>query len=278
MSSSLSRKLTLPPKDRAHWCPPKALTGPLLYLAWGARQYGLSPIPISSHEGWTYVIVEAGTPVLVCEQQRKRLSPGTLLVIGPECAFGWEDEGRRSSRLFVSVWREPGQAALRDLPSDGLAAFALSPSQAADLEALQLLCVKEAHRQENVSASVFGALQILIETLIVRFKSETEDDPDGLMRRAVGWIESHLATHQPLARLSDYLGVSTATIQRIFRNRHGTSVMRMIADLRCREADRLLGQKGTSIKQVAYQLGYRHPHDFSRAYLKHTGRPPRPSG
>jgi AraC-like DNA-binding protein len=36
----------------------------------------------------------------------------------------------------------------------------------------------------------------------------------------------------------------------------------------------MLANKGVTIKEVAYRLGYRHPHDFSRAFRKHSGSLP----
>ena len=63
-------------------------------------------------------------------------------------------------------------------------------------------------------------------------------------------------------------------MQRLFRERLGTTVMKSVAELRRREAERMLRRDGASIKEIAYRLGYRHPHDFSRAFRNHTGKLP----
>jgi transcriptional regulator GlxA family with amidase domain len=102
-------------------------------------------------------------------------------------------------------------------------------------------------------------------------KRECQED---LAVRSLHWLETHLATRQPLARLADFLGVSTATVHRRFREEFGASVREKIAELRCQEAERLLASGDVMIKEVAYHLGYRHPHDFSRAYRQHAGLRP----
>lgn len=276
MNHDFARKLTLPPADRAHWSPPASQPGPLLYLAWGERQYGLSPIPPTRHDGWTYVVVESGTPTLVCFDRLERIEPLTLLILGPECAFGWQDEGTRVSRLLVSAWASPQHPALDRLPADAATRFRVFPSELAGVQRLHAVCRAEASRNDRHSPSVLAALQTLVEVQLARIGENSQEVfGDEFVDRALNWIATHLATRQPLARLADYLGVSAATVQRTFQERLGTSVMKTFAELRRREADRLLAQKGMTIKEVAYRLGYRHPHDFSRAYLKQTGQSPR---
>jgi len=39
-------------------------------------------------------------------------------------------------------------------------------------------------------------------------------------------------------------------------------------------ASQLLEKKGVAVKEVAYELGYLHANDFSRAFKKFTGRNP----
>ncbi|QYM78572.1 AraC family transcriptional regulator [Horticoccus luteus] len=276
MNLDFERKLTLPPRDRAHWHAPAAHPGPLLYLAWGQRQYGLSPIPVTRHEGWVYAAIESGTPTLVRANHRDSVRAKTILILGPECAFGWADEGEKTSRLLVSTWRAPLLTPLAKLPANAALQFSFSPAELGEWQRLHALCRIEARRDDDQTARVLNALQILIEAQLVRLGVEKRNAfGDELLAQALEWIGAHLETRQPLARLADYLGVSSATVQRMFDERLGASVMKVVADLRRREADRMLAQKGTTIKEVAFRLGYSHPHDFSRAYQKQTGRPPK---
>lgn len=273
------RKLILPPTDRAHWRAPANHESPLQYLAWGERQYGQSPIPATRHDGWCYVVVEAGNPHFVSDTRSETIHSPTLAIIGPNRAFGWKDQSSNTSRLLVWVWREPAHAKLARLPKDVFALFGLKDSELSKLKWLHSLSRNETLNFDEDSTPVFAAIRTLIEAHIVRIvDGNVTQGREEIVTRALQWMETHITTRQPLARLSDYLGVSPATVQRIFQERLGTSVTKTIAELRRREADRMLASPGTSIKEVAYQLGYRHPHDFSRAYQKHVGRPPRVRG
>ena len=270
-----SRALQLPPLDCAYWRAPADCEWALQYLAWGARHYGASPIAETRHEGWVYAIVEAGNPTLTHDGKSQRIEAPTLVIIGPDCAFGWRDQPRCTSKLLVWMWRQPVHAAFGELRRNALVRYKLTAGEQEDLRCLHATTRQEAHRHDAHSAAALWALQSLIETRIVRMtEGWHESAREELGERALSWVESHLASRQPLARLADFLAVSPATVQRLFRESYGTTVMKKIAELRQREAERLLATEGTTIKEVAYRLGYRHPHDFSRAFRKSSGRLP----
>ena len=83
------RHLYLPARDRSFWTG-EGETLPLLYLAWGARDFHRQPIPASRHEGWVCVLIEEGAPTMVVRKQAMRMPAGTLALIGPDCPFGWK--------------------------------------------------------------------------------------------------------------------------------------------------------------------------------------------
>ena len=277
VTAGTRRHLILPPDDRAYWLAPADKVEPLLYLGWGARQFGAAPIPAQLHDGWTIALVEAGSPFLVFDSHRQRLGPLMLLLFGPDRAFGWQDDLAQTCRLLSAVWARLEHPDLAKLPANVFLQYSVTTAQLDEFVRLHGFCRSEVQRLDRHSIGFLSAVQALIETLIVRVAGgEKVDSSSEFITHALNWIQAHLTTRQPLSRLSDFLGVSPATVQRIFQERLGTSVIKTIAELRCREADRMLSQEGTSIKEVAYRLGYRHPHDFSRAYQKHTGRTPRP--
>ena len=272
--SDIPRTLILPPADRAYWPPAAGDPRPLLYLAWGERKFGTDPISCHRHHGWVYVLVEAGSPNLVGETKSEHLAAGTLVVLGPDCAFGWNDQRGRVSKLLLWMWRAPGHAPLTQLPSTALVRHELKPDERAELRQLHSLTRSEILRHDAHSSASLAGLQSLVETRMARL-GERDPHKDAITR-ALRWIETHLATRQPLARLADYLGVSAATVHRLFRERLGTTVRQKIAEVRHQEAERLLASGTMAIKEIAYRLGYRHPHDFSRAYRNHSGvLPPR---
>jgi hypothetical protein len=101
----LPKAIYLPPPGRPRWVCPESAQLDLLYLAWGHRQYGRNPIPVSYHPGWHYVLVDRGNPTLVLEHDQKVLDPGDFLIIDPDCASGWMDQPDAVCDLLVWIWR-----------------------------------------------------------------------------------------------------------------------------------------------------------------------------
>lgn len=269
------RTLQLPSGDRAYWRPAGSARGPLLYLAWGARSFGAEPIATTLHDGWVYAVVEKGGPTLMRESTHERIAAPALLIIGPDCASGWSDEPRRSSRLLVWMWRRLRHPALKHLDPAGCTRLPLGKEDLALLGNLHALTRREAQLGDSVSAPVLQGLQLLVEAQLVRVMERKEGGHEkAMVSRALPWLEQHLDSHQPLARLADYLALSPSTVQRLFRQQLGKTVIQVVSELRCREAARMITEDGVPIKAVAYRLGYRHPHDFSRAYRRATGKNP----
>jgi transcriptional regulator GlxA family with amidase domain len=87
-------------------------------------------------------------------------------------------------------------------------------------------------------------------------------------------MRRHLDVRAPAAALADYLGVSAMGLQRLFRETTGRAPGRALLEMKMREASRLLSRPGSTVKETALTLGYRHPGDFTRAYAKFHGHPP----
>lgn len=248
---------------------------PLRYLAWGARHFGAAPIAESFHAGWTYVVVESGAPTLLSGGREDEISSPSLLIIGPDCPFGWNDSPQQASKLMVWVWHRPLHPGIAGLRADQIVRHQLSGCELAEFRRLHALTRSEVYREDAHAEAALGGLQALLEARIARVCEGQEGDPrKEAIERALHWLEKHVATRQPLSRLADFMGVSPATVQRLFRECLGTTVMKMIAETRRREAERMLSGQGVTIKEVAYHLGYRHPHDFTRAFRNYTGKLP----
>ena len=74
--------------------------------------------------------------------------------------------------------------------------------------------------------------------------------------------------------LAELCGVSMRTMQRYFRARYNQTVTDWLREVRLSEAMTYL--KGCdSVKQVAFDLGYKQPSHFTRDFKKRFGVPPR---
>jgi AraC-like DNA-binding protein len=268
--------MDLPTHDRPYWQPGEGSSEhELLYPGWGERQFGEMPCPVVRHQGWIYFVVEDGSPTFVTEAARRRITKGTALIVGPDHASGWDDTESRACRLLTWIWRSPATPLLSAAPADTLRIVPLPTAIIARVQLLHALCREEVRMADHVMAAALGGLHRLVEATLIR-PDEVRTDHEQSAERvslAIRWMESHLESRQPAVRIADYLGVSASTLHRLFKQETGHSPDAHFHELKMTEARKRLGE-GRSVKRVGYELGYRHPGDFSRAYTRHFGHPP----
>ena len=82
---------------------------------------------------------------------------------------------------------------------------------------------------------------------------------------------AHLTTGSPTA-IAKQLGISPRTLRRQLAD-NATTLRQLLDEVRRERADQLLAA-GTSVKEVAFELGFSEPSAFSRAYKRWTGKAP----
>lgn len=270
--SPLGPRPILPSRDRAHWWDETGKL-PLCYLAWGARNYSSEAISSYRCGGWQYILVQSGNPIPPAEGALRSVQAGTLLVIGPDHAFGWR-AGR--GKLLNWMWKRPVTPEVRMLPPDSITSLSASDESISELEDIHAWCRKEVTSLDSFSPTALHGCQALLEALILRRMQPSADSIAPQARRLVlaqRWIAEHLDSQEPIARLCDYLDVSPATLHRDFVRQTGVSAADFHHKLKMQTAFDLI-REGCSSKQAAATLGYRCFNDFSRAVHRYFGRPP----
>jgi len=77
-----------------------------------------------------------------------------------------------------------------------------------------------------------------------------------------------------LAYLCTAVGTNETKLKQGFRTLFGTSVHRMLTDVRMQKAWELL-ETGLPVSTVGYRVGYQHPASFSTAFVQYYGRTPK---
>ena len=271
------RLMYLPDSDRSFW-QSRAEDEPehqLLYLGWGERQFGETPCPITRHHGWMYAVVEQGCPTLVTESGRHRIDAGTAIIVGPDHASGWNDEGSRVCRLLTWIWKEPATTLVPAQRRDEFRKIRLPRLIFERIQTLHALCRDEVQQADSVMSVALGGLHRVLEAMLARpdlVRSESHRQIERV-NLAVRWMESHLECRKPAVRIADYLGISASTLHRLFKQQIGSSPDAHFHGLKMSAAKRRL-HDGMAVKEVAYGLGYRHPGDFTRAYTRYFGHTP----
>ncbi|HYD84764.1 MAG TPA: hypothetical protein VEA63_11945, partial [Opitutus sp.] len=163
-----ARPALSPPLDQAYWRAPQGSTGGLQYLSWGARHFGASPVAVSRPGGWSYVVVEAGSPTLVWGGRREQIRGPALVLIGPDCGLSWRDVAEQENKHLVWVWRHPVHTVMARLQRDAVAHYALEAADVSELRHLHVLSRNEIFRGDLHSEAALTGLQSLLEARIAR--------------------------------------------------------------------------------------------------------------
>ncbi len=87
-------------------------------------------------------------------------------------------------------------------------------------------------------------------------------------------VELHFKDVKNLKDYSEMMNLSPKYLSECVKSQTGKSAHKIIQERVVMEAEWLLKNKSLSIKDIAYQLGFRAPESFTRYFSKNTGIPP----
>jgi len=85
-------------------------------------------------------------------------------------------------------------------------------------------------------------------------------------------VETHLTEQPSINAIAEKLALTTNSLYRIVKEYAGTSPKDYLINRLMAEAQRKLRYSNTSIKELAYELGFNDPDYFSRLFKKSTGK------
>ncbi len=103
----------------------------------------------------------------------------------------------------------------------------------------------------------------------------SEDPQEKKFKRALALIEESLTNPPSLTELARSVGTNERKLTEIFRHRTGLTVFEYINQRRLECSRQLLDSSSLQVRQIADQLGYRNPGDFTRAFRRHFSITPR---
>lgn len=261
-----------PPAGRPRWSSKATIDAGLDYLSWGWREYGRHPIPLARHDGWTYQVVVEGTVHLRLEHAEVPIRDGTMVLVSPECAYGWSGQASNRCKILSWIWRDAPVIPGLGNNEHGWRAISLSPAALRTLGQLNRETRSEATLGGELAAQALGTIRTRMDILLARAPSL--DGEDSRFELAWRWLADHPGELRPVRALSDYLQISPASLQRLFEKHKGISVREAALAIRMQAARQALQNPILSVKEIALQLGYAHAGDFSRAYKSFWGKAP----
>lgn len=132
-----------------------------------------------------------------------------------------------------------------------------------DIDVLGPLVSKEIHYRLLVAP--YGAM--------LR-KIANRDSHASRIVRAIGIIREHYKSNLRIPEIADSVGMSASSFHDHFKSVTQTTPLQYQKNLRLIEAKRLLGHGRQSVSQIAYEVGYESPNQFSREYARKFGLAP----
>lgn len=130
-----------------------------------------------------------------------------------------------------------------------------------------------ANGEQDASTSRMNRIAAMIAAGLERFVEETEtrgDDP-ALEKRA---DEEKREARETIAAVTNGLGYSSSSCNRMFRRVYGMSPRQYLSALKLKKAKLLLMEPELSVESVSLRLGYKDMAHFSRQFKRWTGESP----
>ncbi len=158
----------------------------------------------------------------------------------------------------LAVKALPLSARMRSLAEDMLA-----PAQDSAIDRLLI----DAHATEMV-ARTFAMLGMDCD------EAELRDRDRIAVGRVRDLIESDLAREWTLSDLARTAGLGARSLNTKFRAAYGTTVFEFLKRRRFEYAHEALASRRLSVSEIAYQVGYESPANFTTAFRRHFGYVP----
>lgn len=141
---------------------------------------------------------------------------------------------------------------------------------------------KEYSEKNNSRFMAIQSLARLLFVSIIRRQLHNESDQkvsvdrDALrIRKFKSLIEENFKANLSMGDYASQLGISSAQLNNICRNKVGKSALQIVHERTTLEAKRQLIYTALSISQIAYGLGFNDPAYFTRFFNKQTGYSPK---
>ena len=150
---------------------------------------------------------------------------GTLALVGPDCPFGWKGAASGQSKFRMWMWRDFAGGVERPDLAASYVSRSLARHERQPFLQLHDLCRREVLRAPGPDAAYLEGCRILFDATLQRELLDSRQQgavASDAVALARAWMRAHLDSHEPIARLCDYLNVSQSTLYRVFAAAEGT--------------------------------------------------------
>jgi len=275
MPSSI-KAASKPTPRRSRWFAPRPGEWDLAYLGWGARYYGVNPVPMKRGDCWSYQLILSGNPILNLGTSTLTASAGDLFLFAEGCYGGWNDKPDRRSEFLIWIWKSPPRCSECIPPQASYLMWKVSARIIRQLRQIHTQCRHEVANPDSLTPLALERHRIELELTLGRMRQSKSPlaAASNRLDLAIRWMQHNIAVRRPVSFLCDYLQVSASSLERLFLENVGELPSSYFQRLKMEQAAQLLKQPSLSVKEIAFTLGYTHANDFTRAFKTYTGRTP----
>lgn len=113
-------------------------------------------------------------------------------------------------------------------------------------------------------------IRLVIETCKLK-----ENKKDYIVDFILEYIQLHYNEDIYLELFADKLNLTKEYISQYFKNKTGTNLVNYLNEFRIQKAKKLLAETRLSINEIAQNVGYNTPNNFSRIFKQYVGKSPR---
>lgn len=126
----------------------------------------------------------------------------------------------------------------------------------------------------EILVNILRGLTIRQEDYIKPFLSKTEKKQNYLVEHVIYFLENHYTEDITLEQLARDHYVSPAYLSRIFKETTDMSPINYLIQIRLKNANALLKNEDTTVKEIAKAVGYDDAYHFSKLFKKYYGVSP----
>ncbi|MDG0792342.1 helix-turn-helix domain-containing protein [Cohnella ginsengisoli] len=117
-------------------------------------------------------------------------------------------------------------------------------------------------------------LQHIADALIEQYARMSSRAHDATLERAVRYIQDHYEQQLSVEQVAEHVRLSASYVNKLFKERHGTTINEYIIELKIGRAKRLLTDTDLVIEEISQQIGYNTLSYFTRLFKTKTGMTP----
>lgn len=220
--------------------------------------------------------VAKGEGLLTLQGRKYRLRPGMVFAYGPGIShLIVNDRHDPMVKYYVDFVGEKAKLLMAQSPlNDGKAVQVSAPNQVYEIfEMLQHNGLENSRHSQAICGHL---IEVLLLKITEKAVAEGQDDLRALIsyQRARRYIGEHYASLKNLEAVTRATHVNISYLCRLFRRFDHSTPYQYLLKLKMHRAAEMLLKPGTLVKEVADQLQFSDPYNFSRGFKAVFGMSP----